>query len=59
MIKALQTAEPGLYLYVDHPGLDTAEMRAVGHIGYEDVAEDPPGDQSSHGCQSVGDHSPA
>ena len=43
MIKALQTAEPGLYLYVDHPGLDTAEMRAVGHIGYEDVAEDRAG----------------
>ena len=25
---------------MDHPGLETAEMSAIGHVGYEHVAED-------------------
>jgi len=39
-IGMLEGLKPGTYLFVDHPGLDTPEMRAIGHTGYEDVAED-------------------
>ena len=31
------------YVFIDHPGLDTAELRAIHHIGYEDVATDRQG----------------
>jgi hypothetical protein len=31
------------YLFVDHPGLDSPELRAIHHIGYEDVAADRQG----------------
>ena len=27
------------YLFVEHPGLDTPELRAIFHTGYEDVAQ--------------------
>lgn len=44
LIKMLESLEPGkTYLFVDHPGFDTPEMRAIHHIGYEDVAEDRQG----------------
>lgn len=44
LIKMLESLETGkTYLFVDHPGLDTPEMRAIHHIGYEDVAEDRQG----------------
>jgi hypothetical protein len=40
-IDALGRLEAGkTYLYVEHPALDSPEMRAVGHPGYENVAED-------------------
>ncbi len=39
-IEALEALKPGTYLFVEHPGLDTAEMRAIGHAGYYGVAED-------------------
>ncbi|MHC4628256.1 MAG: polysaccharide deacetylase family protein [Planctomycetota bacterium] len=39
-IEALEVLKPGTYLFVEHPGLDTAEMRAIGHKGYYDVAAD-------------------
>ena len=39
-VKRLEELKPGTYLFVEHPGLGTAEMRAIGHTGYEDVAED-------------------
>jgi len=39
-MKALDALKPGTYLFVEHPGLDTAEMRAIGHKGYYDVAKD-------------------
>jgi len=39
-IEALQALTPGTYLFVEHPGLDTDEMRAIGHKGYYDVAKD-------------------
>ncbi len=37
--KALKELEPGTYLYVEHPALDTPEMRAIGHKGNYDVAK--------------------
>ncbi len=39
-IKSLEGLKPGTYLFVEHPGIDTAEMGAIGHKGYEDVAKD-------------------
>jgi predicted glycoside hydrolase/deacetylase ChbG (UPF0249 family) len=39
-IESLEALKPGTYLFVEHPGLDTAEMRAIGHKGYYDVAAD-------------------
>jgi predicted glycoside hydrolase/deacetylase ChbG (UPF0249 family) len=43
-IKMLESLEAGkTYLFVDHPGLDTPEVRAIYHIGYENVAVDRQG----------------
>jgi chitin disaccharide deacetylase len=43
-IKMLEGLRPGItYLFVDHPGLDTTELRAIHHIGYENVAADRQG----------------
>ena len=39
-IGMLEGLKPGTFLFVDHPGLDTPEMQAIGHPGYEDVAQD-------------------
>ncbi|MEP7252724.1 MAG: polysaccharide deacetylase family protein [Ginsengibacter sp.] len=42
--KMLNKLQPGkTYLFVDHPGLDDAELQAIFHIGYENVAEDRQG----------------
>jgi predicted glycoside hydrolase/deacetylase ChbG (UPF0249 family) len=43
-IKMLDKLEPGkTYLFVEHPGLNNDELKAVSHIGYEDVAGDRQG----------------
>ncbi|MGV3724499.1 MAG: polysaccharide deacetylase family protein [Actinomycetota bacterium] len=43
-IKMLESLQAGkTYLFVDHPGLDTPELRAIHHIGYENVAVDRQG----------------
>jgi hypothetical protein len=43
-ISMLGKLEKGkTYLFVDHPGLDSPELRAIHHIGYEDVAVDRQG----------------
>lgn len=43
-IKMLDKLEAGkTYLFLDHPGLNDEELRAVHHIGYENVAEDRQG----------------
>jgi predicted glycoside hydrolase/deacetylase ChbG (UPF0249 family) len=43
-IKMLDKLEPGkTYMFLDHPGFDNAELKAVHHIGYENVAEDRQG----------------
>jgi predicted glycoside hydrolase/deacetylase ChbG (UPF0249 family) len=40
-MEALGRLEAGkTYTYIEHPALDSPEMRAVGHPGYENVAED-------------------
>jgi len=41
MIESLVPGET--YLFVDHPALDGPEMRAIYHIGYENVATDRQG----------------
>lgn len=43
LAAAITALEPGTYLIVEHPGLDTEEMRALGHKGYENVAADRAG----------------
>lgn len=35
--------EGGTYLFVDHPGLDSPELQAIHHIGYETVSADRQG----------------
>ena len=40
LINRLQKLTPGTWLLVEHPGLNTPEMAALGHRGYENVAAD-------------------
>jgi chitin disaccharide deacetylase len=42
-VRVLEKLGPGTWLFVDHPALDTPEMRATGHVGYEGVAVDRQG----------------
>ncbi len=43
-LAMLDGLTPGeTYWFVDHPGLDDPELRAIHHIGYEDVADDRQG----------------
>ena len=43
-IKMIAKLEKGrTYLFVDHPGLESSELRAIHHVGYEDVAADRQG----------------
>jgi CubicO group peptidase (beta-lactamase class C family)/predicted glycoside hydrolase/deacetylase ChbG (UPF0249 family) len=40
-LKMLDKLETGkTYVFVEHPGLDNEELRAISHIGYEDVAKE-------------------
>ncbi|MCE6990126.1 polysaccharide deacetylase family protein [Dyadobacter sp. CY323] len=41
MLNKLESGKT--YLFVDHPGLDDEELKAIHHIGYEDVAMDRQG----------------
>lgn len=43
MAETLEKLTPGLWLLVEHPGKDCAEMRSIGHKGYEHVANDREG----------------
>ncbi len=38
LIKALEGLGPGTWIIIEHPGLDTPEMQAMGHKGYWEVA---------------------
>lgn len=42
-VRVLEGLGPGTWIFVDHPALDTPEMRAVSHVGYEAVAVDRQG----------------
>jgi hypothetical protein len=41
--RVVEGLVPGTHLFVDHPALDGPEMRAIGHVGYENVALDRQG----------------
>ncbi|RJP22797.1 MAG: ChbG/HpnK family deacetylase [Candidatus Omnitrophota bacterium] len=43
MINALNELQPDVYFFIEHPGKDTEEMRAIGHEGYRHVALDREG----------------
>ena len=43
LAQTLEKLIPGLWLFVEHPSKDTPEMRAIGHKGYEHVANDREG----------------
>jgi chitin disaccharide deacetylase len=36
----IRNLTPGYYFFIEHPGKNTAEMRAIWHKGYENVAAD-------------------
>lgn len=56
IIKMLEDLKPGeTYLFVDHPALDTPEIRAIHHVGYEKVAIDRQGVTDSWTDQRVKD----
>jgi predicted glycoside hydrolase/deacetylase ChbG (UPF0249 family) len=38
LVKALEELKPGVWIIVEHPGLDTPEMQGMGHKGYWEVA---------------------
>ena len=38
LVKLLEGLKPGTWIIVEHPGLDTPEMTALGHKGYWNVA---------------------
>ena len=38
LVRLVEKLEPGQWLLVEHPALDTSEMRQIGHKGYENVA---------------------
>lgn len=38
LVKALEGIGPGTWIIIEHPGLDTPEMQAMGHKGYWEVA---------------------
>lgn len=40
LVSLIEKLEPGTWVIIEHPGLDTPEMRAIGHKGYENVAAD-------------------
>ena len=39
-IKQLTELSEGTYIFIDHPAVRSAELDAIGHEGYEDVAAD-------------------
>jgi hypothetical protein len=38
LVKALEAVGPGVWIVIEHPGLDTPETQALGHKGYWEVA---------------------
>jgi hypothetical protein len=42
-VDMVRNLKPGTWLFVEHPGMDVPEMRAMGHVGYTNVAADREG----------------
>jgi chitin disaccharide deacetylase len=40
LAQKLETLGPGTYIHLDHAAIDSPEMRAIGHEGYRNVAQD-------------------
>lgn len=38
--RQLEALEAGTYIFIDHPAVASPELSAMGHHGYDDVAED-------------------
>ena len=38
LVQALENVQPGVWIVIEHPGLDTPEMQGMGHKGYWEVA---------------------
>jgi len=43
LVEILTKLQPGTWMFVEHCGFDVAEMRAMGHVGYTNVAQDREG----------------
>lgn len=43
LVRLLEELKPGRWLLIEHPAYDTPEIQAMGHRGYENVAEDRAG----------------
>lgn len=54
-ISNLDELTPGVWLFVDHPGYDTNEMKGVGHVGYENVGFDREGVTKAFTSQRIKD----
>ncbi|MEP0521857.1 MAG: ChbG/HpnK family deacetylase [Hyphomicrobiales bacterium] len=39
-VEQLSELSPGTYIFIDHPAVESAELAATGHTGYEDVQQD-------------------
>ncbi|MEL6607403.1 MAG: ChbG/HpnK family deacetylase [Pseudomonadota bacterium] len=39
-VQQLNELHSGTYIFIDHPAVMSSELRAMGHNGYEDVADD-------------------
>jgi hypothetical protein len=39
-MNTLKNMKPGKYFFIEHPGMNTPEMQAIGHKGYDKVAAD-------------------
>ena len=53
LVSAIEKLEPGTWLIIEHPGLDTDELRAMGHKGYEGVAADRAGVTRAYTSEKV------
>jgi predicted glycoside hydrolase/deacetylase ChbG (UPF0249 family) len=53
LAKMLEKLGAGTWLLVEHPGMDTPEMKAMGHIGYWNVAAHRDGVTSAFTSQKV------
>lgn len=43
LINNIKSLNTGAYLLIEHPAFDDTESQGMGHIGYENVAEDREG----------------